>query len=112
MSINIHRLSENEVSRDFPVREPLLRYVWQCGYLPFVVSQRVLLLVLVNNIIIRHQGNLANICCYDIHGLSQARGVTPEGIPDELGSFLHGSAKMVNSRSRLTIEDIVWLDAH
>lgn len=48
---------------------PLLRNIRQSSYLAFVVSESVLLLVLVHNVIVRHQRNFANICGYDVHGL-------------------------------------------
>ena len=86
---------------------PLFRNIRHSGNLALVILQGVLFLVFIHDVIVRHQRNLADVCGYDVHGLSQAGGVAPERVSNEFGSFFNRGAKVVNSRSRLTIKNVV-----
>ena len=85
----------------------LFRDIRHSSTKPLVVLELVFFCGLFDNVVIRHQWNLADIGGDDVHGLGQTGGMAAQRIANQFCSFFNRGPKVVNPGSRLTIENIV-----
>ena len=65
----------------------LFRHVRDAGSLPLVVAQGVARRVLPLDVVVGHQGDLADVGGDHVHRLGEAGCVAAQGVADQLGPF-------------------------